>query len=181
MVTLVRNIVPIVLLFALLTSCGDATSLQTYFVDHQEQPGFLSMDIPKSILNIDESALNPDEQEAYKSIDRLNMLAYRIDEQNMDTFNAELNKLKTILDAERYEELMRGGNIEDGKFVIKYQGNENAVKEFVMFGHANDKGFAVVRVLGKNMSADKMMNLSQIMSKSNMEEDAFKDLINFFN
>jgi len=180
MVSLARIVVACLLLALALTSCSKNQSLQTYFVDHQEQPGFLSMDVPKSILNIDESALSPEEKEAFKSIDRLNMLAYRIDEQNSDAFNIELNKVKTILDAEQYEELLRGGNLEDGKFVIKYLGDNSAIKEFVMLGHANDKGFAVVRVLGKNMSADKIMNLSQVMSKSNMEEDAFKDLVKFF-
>lgn len=180
MVALVRNIIPLLLLLCVTTSCSDSASLQAYFVDHQEQPGFLTMDVPKSILNINEADLNADEQDAFKSIDRLNMLAYKLDDKNPEAFDAELSKIKSILETEKYEELMRGGNLEDGKFVIKFTGDENKIKEFIMLGHANDKGFAVVRVLGNNMSADKMMNLGQIMSKSNIEQGTFKDFVNFF-
>lgn len=181
MVAIVRNIIPFILMFSLLSSCSNTGSLQAYFVDHQEQPGYLTMDVPKSILNINEADLNTDEKEAFKSIERLNMLAYKADSQNSEVFDQELNKVKTILEADKYEELMRGGNLEDGKFVIKFTGDVDKIKELVLLGHANDKGFAVVRVLGKNMSADKMMNLTKIMSKSNIEEDAFKDLVNFLN
>lgn len=180
MVTLVRNIIPFVLLLLLTISCSNSGSLQAYFVDHQEQPGYLTMDVPKSILNINKADLNPDEQAAFKSVERLNMLAYRIDATNTEGFDQELNKVKAILETDKYEELMRGGNVKDGKFVIKFTGDVEKIDELVLLGHANDKGFAVVRVLGKNMSADKMMNFSKIMSKSNIEEDAFKDLVNFF-
>ena len=180
MVTLVKNIIPFILLLLLTTSCGNSGSLQAYFVDHQEQPGYLTMDVPKSILNINEADLNPDEQAAFKSVERLNMLAYRTDVANSEGFEQELSKVKAILEADQYEELMRGGNLEDGKFVIKFTGDVEKIDELVLFGHAKDRGFAVVRVLGKNMSADKMMNFSKIMSKSNIEEDALKDLTKFF-
>lgn len=180
MVTIVRNIIPFILLLLLTISCSNSGSLQAYFVDHQEQPGYLTLDVPKSILNINEADLNTDEKEAFKSIERLNMLAYKIDSENSEVFNQELEKVKIILETDKYEELMRGGNVKDGKFVIKFTGDVENIDELVLLGHASDKGFAIVRVLGKNMSADKMMNLSKIMSKSNIEEDAFKDLVNFF-
>lgn len=181
MVTISKYMVVLLLALLLSTSCSNTPSLQAYYVDNQEEPGFLSMDIPKSILNINEADLNEDELDALKSVDKLNMLAYKINEDNPDGFITEVDKVKAILETDKYDELLRGGNVEDGKFVVKYTGDIDKIKEFVLFGYASDKGFAVVRVLGKNMNPDKIKNLSGVMSKANIQEDAIKDLTSFFN
>lgn len=180
MVSLSRHIIVLLLLAILATSCNQGPSLQAYYVDNQEKPGFLSLDVPTSFLNVNTSELSQDQLEAYQSIKKLNMLAYKIDTGNMDSYKAELTQVKSILDDDKYEELIRGGNNKDGKFTVKYTGDIENIDEFILFGNADDKGFAIVRVLGKNMNADKIMNLSQVFENANVDDDAVKQFINFF-
>lgn len=180
MVSLSRHIIVLLLLAILATSCNQGPSLQAYYVDNQEKPGFLSLDVPTSFLNVDTSELSKDQLEAYQSINKLNMLAYKIDTENMDSYKLELEQVKSILDDDKYEELIRGGNNQDGKFMVKFTGDIENVDEFILFGNADDKGFAIVRVLGKNMSADKIMNLSQVFENANVDDDAVKQFMNFF-
>jgi hypothetical protein len=58
---------------------------------------------------------------------------------------SELAKVQAILDDPKYEELMRGGNSTDGRFVVKFFGEVDNVDELILFGNANDKGFVVAR------------------------------------
>ncbi|MGF1557095.1 DUF4252 domain-containing protein [Paucihalobacter sp.] len=180
MVSLSRHILVMLLLAIFATSCNQGPSLQAYYVDNQEKPSFLSLDVPTSFLNVDTSELSKDQLEAYESIKKLNMLAYKIDNENLDSYKAELAQVKSILDDDKYEELIRGGNNQDGKFMVKFTGDIENIDEFILFGNADDKGFAIVRVLGKNMSADKIMNLSQVFENANVEDDAVKQFMNFF-
>lgn len=180
MVSLSRHILVLLMLAILATSCNKGPSLQTYYVDNQEKPGFLSLDIPSSFLNVDTSELSKDQLEAYQSIKKLNMLAYKIDAENLNPYKAELAQVKSILEDDKYEELIRGGNNQDGKFVVKYTGDIENIDEFILFGNADDKGFAIVRVLGNKMSADKIMNLSQVFENANVDDDAVKQFMNFF-
>lgn len=180
MVSLSRHLIALLLLAILATSCSQGPSLQTYYVDNQEKPGFLSLDVPSSFLNVDTSQLSADQLEAYQSINKLNMLAYKIDTENLDSYKTELAQVKSILDNDKYEELLRGGNNQDGKFMIKYTGDIENVDEFILFGSADDKGFAIVRVLGNKMSADKIMNLTQVFENANVDDDAVKQFMNFF-
>jgi len=168
------------ILITTLVSCNQGPTLQTYYVDNELQPGFTSMDVPTSFLKIDESTLDDTQLEAYQSVDKLNMLAFVISEDNTATFNTEVSKLKSILKDNKYQELIRGGNTEDGKFSVSFIGEEDAIDELILFGYANDKGFAVVRVLGDNMSVNKLMTLSSILDKANLNEDDFKQFTEIF-
>src|SRR5690606_41310048 len=75
---------------SLLVGCNNGLSMQRYFVDHQESKNFLAQDVPISMLNIDESTLTEDQKEAYKSVDRLNFLGYKMDSTKVDAFNSKL-------------------------------------------------------------------------------------------
>ena len=44
----------LMLLVAAFTSCNQGPTLQTYYVDNELTPGFISQDIPTSFLNIEE-------------------------------------------------------------------------------------------------------------------------------
>jgi len=162
------------------TSCNQNPTLQTYFVDHELQPGFTSIDIPTSFLNIEQTSLTEEQKEAYKSIDKLNMLAFVMSEDNKSEYETELNKVKEILKDPKYEELMRGGNTTDGKFVVKFIGEEDSIDELILFGNANDKGFAIVRVLGDDMSAKKVAKLYTALNTENINESQISQFADFF-
>lgn len=180
MTSLIKHLVMSVVLVATLYSCDQNPSLQTYFVDNQEKPNFLSIDLPVSMLKIDESKLNDEQKEAYRSVQKVNMLAFKKDSINETNFNSELAKIKTILDDTKYEELMRGGNSTDGKFVVKYLGPDDDIDEFILFGSANDMGFAVVRILGNDMDPSKIMQLSSVIESGNFDASQLKQVTQFF-
>jgi hypothetical protein len=180
MTTLAKSIAYMVILVATLYSCNQNPSLQTYYVDNQEKQNFLSVDIPANFLNLDENSLTEEQKEAYESIEKLNMLAYRLNANNEAEYNTELQKVKAILDDPKYEELMRGGNAVDGKFVIKILGEEDDIEEFILFGSSNDKGFAIVRVLGDEMNPMKIMNLVSALDKANVDDAQVGEFMKFF-
>ncbi len=180
MTSLIKHIVILVVLVTTLVSCDQNPSLQTYFVDNQEKPNFLSIDLPVTMLKIDETKLTSDQKEAYSSVKKLNMLAYKTDSVSDTKFKAELAKIKTILDDKKYEELMRGGNSVDGKFVVKYLGADDEIDEFILFGSANDKGFAVVRILGNDMDPNKLMELTSVIKTGNIDNSQIQQFTEFF-
>ncbi len=179
MTSLIKHIVVMVVLVAALFSCDQNPSLQTYFVDNQERPNFLSVDVPVSMLKIDETKLTDEQKEAYHSVQKLNMLAYKKDSINIKDYNAELAKIKIILDDQKYEELMRGGNSTDGKFTVKYLGPDDNIDEFIVFGSLNDMGFAVVRILGDDMDPNKIIKLSSLLEKSNIDNSQLNQFMEF--
>jgi len=171
-----------VLLFLIATfvSCDQAETLQRYYVNNQETPNFVSLDVPVSFVNVENIELTEVQKEAYESIDKLNMLGYTLTDDNAEEYNEELAKIKTILKDERYQELIRGGNSKDGKFVVKYIGTDTKIDELIIFGSANERGFAIIRVLGNNMDPSKIMKLGEVVNQMDTEENGVKDFMEFF-
>jgi len=180
MISIIKNVIAPALLAVLLFSWNQGQTLQHYYVDNQEQPNFLSIDAPISMLNLDESQLSQDQKEAYNSIKKLNMLAYKMKPEQQQEFETELAKVKTILSDSKYEELMRGGDSEVGQFSIKVLGDDDDVQEFILFGSSDDKGFAIVRVLGKDMNPSKIMSLVSAFDKVNVDDSQIGQFLEFF-
>ncbi|MEH6535673.1 MAG: DUF4252 domain-containing protein [Psychroserpens sp.] len=178
--TSIKTIITMLILIVTLQSCNQGLTLQTYYVDNELAPGFTSLDVPVSMLRIEESTLTEEQLEAYESVEKLSMLAFVKDESNMEDFEAEIAKVKTILKDPKYEELMRGGNSTDGKFIIKCIGDGDNIDEFILFGNSNETGFAVVRVLGDDMNFNKIMELASVFDENSIEENQFKDITKFF-
>jgi hypothetical protein len=179
MIQSIKKLAVMLLLVVAYTSCNQGPTLQTYFVDNQVKPGFLSVDAPIGLLNIEEVELTKEQEEAYKSIDKLNILAYRIDDSNKAEYELELANVKTILKNPKYEELMRGGNNVDGRFMVMFIGEVDNVDELILFGNANDKGFVVARVLGDDMNAGKIMSLQSVLKDMDFENANLKGITDF--
>lgn len=167
-------------IIALAFSCNDGLTLQTYYVDNELKPGFTSLDIPTSFLDIEQTTLTEEQKEAYNSVDKLNMLSFIISQDNKEEYNLELAKVKTILKNPKYEELLRGGNNEDGKFMVKYLGDENSLDELILFGNANQRGFAIVRILGDDMNANHLVQLALSLKDANIKDSKVKEFMGFF-
>ncbi|MFH6769816.1 DUF4252 domain-containing protein [Gaetbulibacter aquiaggeris] len=176
---IVKNSVFIFITALLLVSCNNGASLQRYYVDNQETPNFTSIDLPVSILKMDESKLTDNQKEAYSSVKRLNFLGYRLDKDNLDAFNTELGKVKTILKDKKYNDLMEF-NDKNAKVSVKYLGNDDTADEFIVFASSNEMGFGIVRVLGDKMSPEKMMTLADAMKNSNIDESQLGGIMDFF-
>jgi hypothetical protein len=168
------------ILVVTLQSCNQNQTLQTYYVDNELAPGFTSLDVPVSMLQIDEESLTEEQLEAYQSIEKLSLIAFVLDETNQEQMDIEYAKVKTILMDPKYEELMRGGNSTDGKFVIKCIGDGDNVDEFILFGNSNTSGFGVIRMLGDDMNFNKIAQLASVLQKLDIESSQLKKFSGFF-
>lgn len=180
MVTPILKLIIGCFLITTIISCNQGPSLQSYFVDNQETNNFTTISLPTTVVSFDESKLTEDQKQAYNSVKRLNFLGYRMKEGNEVEYKGELQKVNSILKDKKYKELMRMGNNEDGKVIIKYLGNETKIDELIVFGNANDQGFGILRVLGKNMQPDNMVKLVDAMQNADIDEDQLKGITDFF-
>ena len=162
-----------------LTGCNHGATLQTYYVDNELEPGFTSLDIPTSFLNLEETNLSQEQLQAYESIDKLNMLAFVVDDSNKEQFASEVVNVQAILKDPKYEELIRGGNSRDGKFAVKYLGNPDSLKELVLFGYRNEQGFAIIRVLGNDMNANHILKLVSAIQQTDFNDDQISQFLSF--
>lgn len=174
-----RNIFFLLLLTPLLfSSCSSTQSLQEYFVDSSENPNFLQLDLPASILKIEADSLDADQRDALNSLRKLNILAFRITDTNKADYEAETQKVKAILKNDDFNELMKI-RTSYGNGVVKYLGDDDAIDEVVIYGSNDDAGFALIRVLGKNMNPAHLVPFLQAMQKSDYKGDELEKVADF--
>jgi len=180
MASSILKLVLVLILVATFQSCDHEPTLQSFYVDNELTQGFTSLDVPISMLKIDEEALTEEQKDAYESIEKLSMIAFVLNEDNKPEYETELVKVKSILKNPKYEELMRGGNTTDGTFQINFIGQEDSVDEFVLLGNSKDKGFALIRVLGDDMNLNKIMTLSTVLSSTDFDSNQLEKFSGFF-
>ncbi|MEE9349754.1 MAG: DUF4252 domain-containing protein [Flavobacteriaceae bacterium] len=170
----------ILMMLAFATSCDstDDMSIQEYYVTSEKNDNYLMLDIPVSIVSLSDDASN-DAKKAYKSIDKVNLLAFKLDDKNTEDFLAEKQKLNKILKDPKYTELMRV-NKEGVKFIAKYIGTENAMDEVLVYAYDKDKGFALARVLGDDMNPESMYSLLENIKDMDENSNSFKQMESFF-
>ena len=168
----------VVLVAVLLGSCASQQSLQEYYVDNKENPNFISLDIPASILKMDEVDLNAGQKEAVESLKKFNLLAFRKTDSNSADYKLEKSRVKEILKNDDFVELMKI-NSQYGKGVVKYLGDENAIDEVIIYGASDEKGFALVRVLGKDMNPAHIVQLMQAIQKSDYKGEGLGEIGKF--
>lgn len=171
------SIIAIALLLGL-SACSSTQSLQEYYVDSSENPNFLLVDVPTSILNLEEANLTEGEATALKSLRKLNVLAFRKTTDNVAMYKAEKSKVNAILKNEDYTELMKL-NSSYGKGVIKYLGDDDAIDEVIIYGNSNESGFAVIRVLGDDMKPAYIVQLLQAIQKSDYQGEGLGEIGKF--
>lgn len=164
---------------ATLVSCSNGPTLQTYFVDHQEAPNFISQDLPVSMLNMDKTDFTEEQHEAFNSVKRLNFIAYKANENNAEELKTEIATVKEILKNKKYNDLIEFSD-KGNKFVVKYIGTDEEADEVIIFGNSKELGFGVVRVLGNDMNPTKMGTLVATLDKADIDRSQFKDIQNFF-
>ena len=107
------------------------------------------------------------------------MLAYSLKDGSEDEFTSELAKIKTILKAEVYNDLMRVGNTSDGKVQVLYIGDDSEIDELIIFGVSPEYGFAIVRVLGNDMELSKIMKLRNVVDQFDTKNANVEDFMKF--
>lgn len=176
--TMKKLLVLLALVPMLFSSCSSTQSLQEYFVDNSENPNFLQLDLPASILKIETDSLDEDQRDALNSLRKLNILAFRITDSNREEYATETQTVKEILKNEDFNELMKI-RTSYGNGVVKYLGDDDAIDEVVIFGSNDDEGFALIRVLGKNMNPAHLVPFLQAMQKSDYKGEELGKVAEF--
>ena len=158
-----------------LISCNSEPSLQKYFVENTENKDFIALDVSPNILNVDKAKLSTEQTEALNSFDKMNILAFKANDKNQAQFETERAKVKAILKNPKYQELMKVGSGKDGASV-SFVGTDENIEEFVIFANRKENGFAVVRVLGKDMNPNNIMTLMTVLKESKIDMEQLKPL-----
>ena len=150
-----------VIVIALITiACDSNPSLQKYYVDSKENSEFISVDLPSSILQLKETTVSDDVKNTLETIKKVNFLALQLNDTNKELYASEKLKVAAILKNPKYKQLMRM-NLGKSNVSVNYLGEEDAIDEVVIFGADNEKGFAIVRVVGENMNPANILKLTQ--------------------
>mgnify|MGYP000108630836 CR=1 FL=1 len=162
----------------ILSACSSTQSLQEYYVDNSDNPNFLKLDIPTSVLNLSEADLTDAQRDALESFQKLNILAFKKTNQNVSAYTAEKENVKTILKNDKFNELMKIST-GMGKASVQYIGDDDAIDEVVIYGSSDDKGFALIRVLGDDMNPAHLMELIKAIEKSDYKGEGLEQLEGF--
>ncbi len=176
---MIRITIVIVLSLLTLVSCSSEPSLQKYFVTNSENKNFVAIDIAPSILNVDKVSLTAEQKAALQSFEKINVLAFKINDKNKSQFDEERAKVTTILKNQKYKQLMKFGSGKEGASV-SCVGEDDNIEEFVLFANKKDAGFAVIRVLGKDMNPNNIMTMMTVLEKANVNLDQLKPLQEMF-
>ena len=117
-----RKAVIILFVLALFISCNQQKTVQTYIVEKQDKPGFMSVDLPMSLIELNTDKAPLDVKNAYKSINKVNVLGLPYLNNN-EAYEIEKNNLSLILNnSTLYKKLMKM-DMMGLKVSIYYNGN----------------------------------------------------------
>ena len=159
----------------LLNSCQSEPSLQKYFVENSENSDFIALDISPTILKIQETKLRADQVKALKSFDKMNVLAFKCNGKNQAEYEVERLKVNALLKDQKYQQLMRFGSGKNGASV-NFVGEDEHINEFVLYANTTENGFAIVRVLGKDMSPTNILTMISILKDAQLDLEQLKPL-----
>ncbi len=163
----INTLILFVLGVMVLSSCNKEETLQEYFINSQENENFMSIDIPSSIISLKDDV--PEEtREAFNSLKKLNILAFKKDEKNKEAYKTEKRKIENILKSNDFNELIRIKH-KNAHIMVKYLGDDDRIDEFIIYGSDDQRGFAVARVIGKDMEPDKIIKMIKNIDK--IDED----------
>lgn len=168
-----------IFLSLLVVGCNSEPTLQKYFVENTENKNFIALDVSPSILNVDKAQLSAEQIGALESFDKMNVLAFKLNETNKVQFESERAKVNQILENKKYQQLMKYGSGAVGASV-SYVGSDEHIDEFVLFANSKEAGFAVVRVLGTDMNPNSIVTLMSVLKSSNIDMAQLKPLQEMF-
>ena len=158
-----------------LLGCNSEPTLQKYFVENTENKNFIALDLSSEILNIDPSKLSAAQKDALKSFDKMNVLAFKLTDKNKAEFETERAKVDLILKDKKYQQLMKFSSGKEGA-AVSFVGSDEHIEEFVFYANRKENGFAVVRILGKDMNPTAVMTMMSVLQQSNIDLEQLKPL-----
>jgi len=176
---LIKYVIGIGLAALTLFSCSNEKSLQRYLVDKQDDDAFLKVDVAASLLQANDANFSQEEKDILKTVKKINVVAFPLKGENAEHYEVEKQELKNIIAQKQYKTLMKFGSNKQGA-VLKYLGEEDAIDEIIIFASDDEKGFAVFRLLGKNMNPAQMIKLMNSIDKGDIDISSLKSIGNIF-
>lgn len=149
------------------TSCNEE-SLQSYLVKSQEKSGFITFDVPASILQLKSDDVSEETKATLNSIKKINVVAMPFKD-NANEVEAEKAQLDKILKGKEYKSIMRFTE-KNMKVSLYYTGEGDAIDELIAFGYGAEQGVGIARVLGENMNPSDIMKM---MNDVKFDADGF--------
>jgi hypothetical protein len=168
-----------VALASMLVSCSSKPSLQSYFLESQEKPGFYTQTIPKAILGMNDANLTGEAKTAFESIDKINVLFYPNTDKNKVNLTKESNELNAILQSKEYKMLVSHSD-DKTKMRMVYDGTQDAIDEIIMYGADENMGLGVARIMGNDMNLGSILKLMQEMDKSSVDGNMLQNIMKNF-
>ncbi|MDC7999063.1 DUF4252 domain-containing protein [Gilvibacter sediminis] len=170
-----------ILLAATLVSCNEEPTLQSYFVDKQEDSRFVKFDLPSSLITEDSDLLNAEQKEVMQSVRKLNIMAYPIKEGDSlkAEYQIEKQNVIDILAREQYQTLISFGSPTQGAS-LKFVGETDAIDELVIFASDEERGFAIFRLTGNDMDPEKFVNMMRSIETGDLDVSQMNGLGQLF-
>ncbi len=150
------------------SACGNDASLQKYIVEKQNDNNFISIDLPSSLLLTEDNTLNEEQLQTMKSINKVNMIALQLKDENKEIFQMEKQRVQSILSADTYETLMKFGSNDIGAKLM-FTGDVEAIDEIIIFASDSEKGFGLFRVIGEDMNPSQIVKMMNKVNSQNFD------------
>ncbi|MCY4161060.1 MAG: DUF4252 domain-containing protein [Flavobacteriaceae bacterium] len=144
----------------------DKPTLQKYFVEKMDDPEFMVIDVPLVSFEDYFEDAEIKQLDVVKTIKKLNILLFLPRESIPSKTKSERNQVNEILKTQDYESLV---SIASGDINVRLMVDckEDKINEALIQFHQENVVFGLVRVLGKNIKAEKIIPLfAELNSKA---------------
>jgi len=157
-----KKVVVILTVLAIFISCNQQKTIQTYIVEKQDKPGFMSVDLPMSLIQLNSDKVPLDVKDGYESIKKVNVLGLPYLNNN-EAYEIEKKAISLILNnSTLYKKLMKM-DMNGMSVSIYYNGDANDINEVIVFGYSKKIGVGVARVIGNHMNPTKITQMAEYL------------------
>jgi len=157
-----KKAVVILTVLAIFISCNQQKTIQTYIVEKQDKPGFMSVDLPMSLIQLNSDKVPLDVKDGYESIKKVNVLGLPY-LNNKEAYEIEKKAISLILNnSTLYKKLMKM-DMNGMSVSIYYNGDANNINEVIVFGYSKKVGVGVARVIGNHMNPTKITQMAEYL------------------
>ena len=157
-----KKAVIVLSVLAIFISCNQQKTIQTYIVEKQDKHGFMSVDLPMSLIQLNTDKAPLEVKEAYGSIKKVNVLGLPYLNNN-EAYEIEKKAILSILNnSTLYKNLMKM-DMNGMRISIYYNGDANDINEVIVFGYSKKIGVGVARVIGNHMNPTKITQMAEYL------------------
>ena len=177
-----KKVAIILSVLAIFISCNQQKTIQTYIVEKQDKPGFMSVDLPMSLIQLNTDKAPLEVKEAYGSIKKVNVLGLPYLNNN-EAYEIEKKAILSILNnSTLYKNLMKM-DMNGMRISIYYNGDANDINEVIVFGYSKKIGVGVARVIGNHMNPTKITQMAEYLKidPNQLNLQQFEQVLNSIN